>query len=253
MARDNMSNLEVTGLVMELPRAKEPTRAIERKILTPILSSSPKTPPNRSVSQMVVKKQSNSASKSLTPSDTAVKDLKIRNYEDEIKRLKKNVEELEQQSKTSQKTNKEKDKIIDELNKKLKNSSLQEQEYTEKLAEMENLRATNESLNKKLKENEDLIKTMTTQANEESSKLKEDHLNELTQLRDEHMKELKNKDEKLDLLKKQIAGAFKDNSWERQTQIDELTRELKRTQEEYELIKMKLKQLKNTNTKNLLS
>ena len=79
------------------------------------------------------------------------------------------------------------------------------------------------------------------------------HLNELTQLRDEHMKELKNKDEKLDLLKKQIAGAFKDNSWERQTQIDELTRELKRTQEEYELIKMKLKQLKNTNTKNLVN
>ena len=42
---------------------------------------------------------------------------------------------------------------------------------------MENLRATNESLNKKLKENEDLIKTMTTQANEESSKLKEDVIN----------------------------------------------------------------------------
>ena len=33
-------------------------------------------------------------------------------------------------------------------------------------------------------------------------------------------------------------------------QIDELTRELKRTQEEYELIKFKLKGYKNTNIKN---
>jgi hypothetical protein len=33
-------------------------------------------------------------------------------------------------------------------------------------------------------------------------------------------------------------------------QIDELTRELKRTQEEYELIKFKLKGYKNTNSKN---
>jgi hypothetical protein len=46
-------------------------------------------------------------------------------------------------------------------------------------------------------------------------------------------------------LKKQIAGAFKDNSWERQLQIDELTRELKRSQEECELIKHKLKGYKN--------
>jgi hypothetical protein len=37
---------------------------------------------------------------------------------------------------------------------------------------------------------------------------------------------------------------------ERQMQIDELTRELKRTQEEYELIKFKLKGYKNTNSKN---
>ncbi|RMZ95894.1 J domain-containing -like protein [Brachionus plicatilis] len=52
---------------------------------------------------------------------------------------------------------------------------------------------------------------------------------------------MKIKEEKLENLKKQIAGAFKDNSWERQLQIDELTKELKRVQEESELIKFKLK------------
>lgn len=35
----------------------------------------------------------------------------------------------------------------------------------------------------------------------------------MNKLKDEHIQELKSKDEKLDLLKKQIAGAFKDNSW----------------------------------------
>lgn len=47
------------------------------------------------------------------------------------------------------------------------------------------------------------------------------------------------------MLKKQIAGAFKDNSWERQLQIDELTKELKRTQDEYEMLRHKLVSLKN--------
>jgi hypothetical protein len=32
-------------------------------------------------------------------------------------------------------------------------------------------------------------------------------------LKEEHFKEMKAKDDKLELLKKQIAGAFKDNSW----------------------------------------
>lgn len=61
---------------------------------------------------------------------------------------------------------------------------------------------------------------------------------------------MKLKEEKLDNLKKQIAGAFKDNSWERQVQIEELTKELKRVQEESDLIKHKLKGYKNKNSVN---
>jgi hypothetical protein len=93
----------------------------------------------------------------------------------------------------------------------------------------------------------------------------------MAKLKEEHLKEIKSKEEKLDLLKKQIAGAFKDNSWyqnfhlcstffvffncfelflyrERQSQIDELSKELKRTQEEYDLIRFKLKGYKNKNS-----
>jgi hypothetical protein len=73
-----MNNLEITGLVMELPRAKEPTRSIERKILTPIVHT-PKTPPNRSSSQMTVKKQPSITL--LNNGDSSAKDAKIKNYE----------------------------------------------------------------------------------------------------------------------------------------------------------------------------
>lgn len=40
---------------------------------------------------------------------------------------------------------------------------------------------------------------------------------ELRKLKDEHSRESKIKEEKLENLKKQIAGAFKDNSWSRNT------------------------------------
>lgn len=36
---------------------------------------------------------------------------------------------------------------------------------------------------------------------------------EIKKLKEEHAKEIKVKDDKLELLKKQIASAFKDNSW----------------------------------------
>jgi hypothetical protein len=36
---------------------------------------------------------------------------------------------------------------------------------------------------------------------------------QIRRLKDEHSRELRVKDDKLENLKKQIAGAFKDNSW----------------------------------------
>lgn len=76
------------------------------------------------------------------------------------------------------------------------------------------------------------------------------HESEVKKLKEIHANEVKVRDDKLDNLKKQIAGAFKDNSWERQLQIDELTKELKRAQEECELIKHKLKGYKNKHSVN---
>ncbi len=66
-------------------------------------------------------------------------------------------------------------------------------------------------------------------------------------LKSEYFEELKTKDDKLNNLKKQIALSFKDNSWERQQQIEELSRELKRSQEECEDLKARL--INNTEPK----
>lgn len=84
-------------------------------------------------------------------------------------------------------------------------------------------------------------------------------------MRQEQARELKIRDDKIAFLKKQISDSLKDNSWyddlifsssnfqlcdrsifrERQQQIEELTKQLKRTHEEYELLRQKLVQYQN--------
>lgn len=87
-------------------------------------------------------------------------------------------------------------------------------------------------------------------------------------MREQHSREIKIRDDKIAFLKKQIGDSLKDNSWfetkenwknssdkptenfdlflrERQQQIEELTKQLKRTHDEYELLRQKLNQYQN--------
>ncbi len=68
---------------------------------------------------------------------------------------------------------------------------------------------------------------------------------QMEQMRLEHARELKIRDDKIVFLKKQISDSLKDNSWERQQQIEELTKQLKRTHDEYEILRQKLLQYQN--------
>ncbi|CAG2204224.1 unnamed protein product [Mytilus edulis] len=70
----------------------------------------------------------------------------------------------------------------------------------------------------------------------------DEKLKDITDLKD---KELALRDEKLNRLKKQMADALKGNSWERQQQLEELTKELARLQEECDTLRMKLKSFKS--------
>lgn len=59
-----------------------------------------------------------------------------------------------------------------------------------------------------------------------------------------HSDIIKTKDEQLEKLKHQLANTFRENSKERQVQIDELIKELKRVSDEAEYVKSALKKLK---------
>ena len=101
----------------------------------------------------------------------------------------------------------------------------------------ENLKRENENLTKQLNMNEDLNDKLAKMM-DENSKLKlevyilklwdfnhyiifmcsfwfynDKFETQIKKIKEEHVKEIKIKDEKLELLKKQISNAFKDNSW----------------------------------------
>nr|KAG5687756.1 hypothetical protein BaRGS_014845 [Batillaria attramentaria] len=68
-------------------------------------------------------------------------------------------------------------------------------------------------------------------------------MTEMATLKD---KEIADKDQKLNRLKMQMADALKGNSWERQQQLEELTKDLARIQEECDMLRSKLKSLSKT-------
>ncbi len=80
--------------------------------------------------------------------------------------------------KSSQKTVKEKEKTIEDLTKKLKGSLDQEKYLAEKISELEvnnkDLKEFNDSLSRKLIENEELMRSTSNKANDDLIKLKND-------------------------------------------------------------------------------
>jgi len=93
-----------------------------------------------------------------------------------------------------------------------------------------------------------LIGELKTQLEAKIAELTAKMEEELSKLREEKDKEIAERDKKINMLKQNMADALKGNSWERQQQIDELTKELTRAQEEVENLKFKLKSLqKNPN------
>ncbi|ELU07803.1 hypothetical protein CAPTEDRAFT_221363 [Capitella teleta] len=69
----------------------------------------------------------------------------------------------------------------------------------------------------------------------------------LTDLTNTKNQEIAERDVKLDRLKKQMAEALKGNSWERQQQLDELTKELSRVSEECDMLRIRLKAASKSN------
>lgn len=151
-----------------------------------------------------------------------------------------------------------KDKTIVELQEKL---SKLEVEHQQSLKMHKEINAQNklkiESFYKEVKELKELVmgKTKETERmNEEVEKMKNEcderiqnvikktdaQINAICQT---HKEELAGRDSKLSFLKMQLESALSNNSKERQRQLDELTKELRRVTDETEMLKAKLRSL----------
>ena len=120
MSLKSLSTLEVTGSLMEVPPPKDPTpirASIDKSKIKPFALENRRRSliqVNRSVnvSRAVLSRDSNSA-------ETKKNEHNAKICQDETFKLTRRVDELEQQLKASQKSNKEKEKTINEMKKNI--------------------------------------------------------------------------------------------------------------------------------------
>lgn len=171
----------------------------------------------------------------------------------EIEKLKSKIMSLQKLIEQLKAEIKEKSATITELEKKLKT---QETEFGEETKKFKSIIIDKE---KELAELKRVVTSKDTQINE----LKENFLNEkmeikkefdweLEELKAQHLKELFERDGKIKVMKMHMADVLKDKSRERQLQLEELTKELKRVTEETDVLKLKLKSMKSANQDELL-
>ncbi|UJR38121.1 hypothetical protein I4U23_030800 [Adineta vaga] len=243
------SNLEVQGNLMRVPPPKEISKSFERRRSSeetqkPILRRSVVVPvPRKPAATNVPKPAVNNKS-----DETDGMKAKIINLEDEIRRLKRRIEELEKDITELQKQMKTKEKRITELSKENDELKKRESNYQKQVEEFRLGNTQLKDENERLQNEIDRLQTLQKSAEDSASELKalkEYYERQMQQIREEHQKELKARDDKIAFLKKQISESLKDNSWERQQQIEELTKQLKRTHDEYEALRHKLLQYQN--------
>nr|XP_054748866.1 golgin subfamily A member 4-like isoform X1 [Lytechinus pictus] len=92
-----------------------------------------------------------------------------------------------------------------------------------------------------LREKENFVEALKQRHEQHTKELKE-HLDaQITELKTKYDADIADRDRRLDNLKKQMASHLKDNSWERQQQLEELSKELGKMSEEANMLKSKLK------------
>lgn len=182
-------------------------------------------------------------------------------YKEMNKELMKEIEKLKQKIASLMKTieqlraeNRTKEGRIAELEEKLKkveNESEARLQKLKKLEKSEELLAERDkeidALKKKIKEKEEHILKLQDEYAKEKQTLQDGFTATVDTLKTEHQKELTDRDEKIATLKARMGDILKDNSWERQHQIDELVKELKKVSEETEALKARLRSTKSSN------
>lgn len=98
-----------------------------------------------------------------------------------------------------------------------------------------------------LEEKENFVEALKQRHEQHVKELKEHHETHMADLKAKMDAELADRDRRLENLKKQMASHLKDNSWERQQQLEELSKELGKMSEEASMLKTKLKAMATRN------
>ncbi|XP_078361086.1 uncharacterized protein LOC144645392 [Oculina patagonica] len=142
----------------------------------------------------------------------------------------------------------EKANIITELEGKLKAQAAEYEEQIKKLKAIISEKELEIEEKKKILKSKDVeISEMKESFEKEKEVMRTEFDRELEELKAQHLKELTDRDGKMKILKMHMADALKDNSRERQLQLEELTKELKRVTEETDVLKSKLQSMKSSN------
>lgn len=169
----------------------------------------------------------------------------------EIEKLKLKIISLQRLIEQLRAEIKEKTGLISELEEKLKvqeasNSNLDDQ--------IKKLKAVIGEKEKEIVEQQKIVTSKDVEINQlkesfskEKDEIQKEFDHQLEELKALHLKELAVRDGKIKVMKMQMADALKDNSRERQLQLEELTKELKRVTEETGVLKSKLQSMKSSN------
>lgn len=224
----------IQGNAMTLPTPKEASRPEDRRKSLPQVQKEPSVPKSASASSASGVSHE-ACEKEMKEAVAREKDLKER-----IAQLQKQVELL-----TAQVS--EKDQVIQNLGKDLQ---AMEEDYKKKLEEEQAGHAvTQQNLQSTQTEMEALLSKLEAQEKEAKEKMdliRLDLTRQMTEMAAQKDKEIADRDQKLNRLKMQMADALKGNSWERQQQLEELTKDLARIQEECDMLRGKLKSLSKT-------
>ncbi|XP_064620801.1 trichohyalin-like [Lineus longissimus] len=228
----NGSNLPgVSGNAMAVPPPKERE---ERK------RSTPNTGPASSARSDTSSRSDELADKKELR-DALARERKLK---EKLSALQKVIDELREEVKKKDGAIESLELSVVEHKQKAQNfEKLYEQEKADHKVTKKQVEEVRGDLNAKISYIDTLVSAHETRMRDLETKM-ERRVKEVAEEKD---KEIAIRDEKLARMKKQMADALQGNSWERQQQLEELTKELSRIQEEADSLRIKLKAYKGKN------
>ncbi|XP_068088508.1 cytoskeletal protein Sojo-like [Hyperolius riggenbachi] len=152
------------------------------------------------------------------------------------------IEALEKENLFLRSSLRQKEDMVAELNKSIKNKTMQFARDIE--LEVNSHKTTRQLLERSqglVEEKEQLLQERILHYEHVSRELQSQYEETLASLREQSKTEIAARDEKIDKLKHQISELFKDKSWEHQKQMEELQKEMTRLAEEAQLLRTQLK------------